>query len=895
MSQPRPLFIDHTRHKLRVEQLDAPLDVLTFEGRDFLSQPFIYTIEFTSPVLDLAVQSLLGRGASFSLYPPPIPYSRLMRYRTPAPVVPLRTVYGYITAFERLSATVEEARYRVVLQPRLARLERTRHYAVYQQQSVPEIVEHILRSRHQFRGQHFQFKLARQYPDREQVIQFGESDLAFIQRLLAEVGIWYYFGMDDRLRIDVLELRDDRHHYLPDMNLPVIPPAGLQGDQDCVWNLAVRHRLVERDVSVRAYDYRDITAWMDGKVEGHRAVTPTYGEAYLYAEPYREIGDEIRRDSFLQSESGFFYARLQHERYLNQQTRLSGDCSSATLLPGRILSIQGTPPEAFAQRAVIVSLTSRAARDSGLRVTFEAIPRTEQMCFRPPVPAKPQIAGTIPARVTSSREDDPYGHIDLEGRYKVNFLFDRDTWPLGGESAWLRLARPYAGDTHGLHLPLIQGTEVAIAFEHGDPDRPYIAHALHDNRNPDPVTLDNYRRNVLRTPANNKLRMEDDRGREHVKLSTEHAGKSQLNLGHVVDAKKKQRGAGFELRSDGHGAIRAGKGLLISADEQRLAQGDMLEMNDAIRRLQQAVEQMQQVSSAAETASAGPANLQAQVNLLQDNLKQLQASVLLLSAPQGVALTSGEHLQLAAQDNLILNAGGHADMSVVRRLFMGIGQGLSLFVHKLGIKIVANQGPVQIQAQHGTLELLARNRLQISSSEDEIHITAKKKIILNGGGSYLTLQASGIEAGTDGEMNLKAARWEYSAGASMRMAHAEYPQAVSQQTFRFRTPQAPNAAGQGLVGMPYTVFADGTAIATGVFDASGEVQVQHQVVTQQYRLQLASGVTYQIPIPDAYRNPERGRQANKGLHKHLGKADIDHRNLYGTALQDATELQGLDS
>lgn len=115
-------------------------------------------------------------------------------------------------------------------------------------------------------------------------------------------------------------------------------------------------------------------------------------------------------------------------------------------------------------------LTVEAARDCSLEVTFEAIPYSESICFRPPLPNKPQIAGTVPARVTSTQQNDPYGHIDLEGRYRVNFLFDRDSWKAGEESVWLRLARPYAGDTHGLHLPLICGTEVAVAFEHGDPE-----------------------------------------------------------------------------------------------------------------------------------------------------------------------------------------------------------------------------------------------------------------------------------------------------------------------------------------------------------------------------------------------------------------------------------------
>ncbi|HEU0096213.1 MAG TPA: type VI secretion system tip protein VgrG, partial [Rhizomicrobium sp.] len=287
---------------------------------------------------------------------------------------------------------------------------------------------------------------------------------------------------------------------------------------------------MEKNVNFRACHYRDAHAFLDGDVDQTRGAETLYGEAYHYAEPYTVLGDRLAHDEDLLSESGYFYARLRHERYLNNQTRLRGISSSATLALAQVLMISGGAPQAFAPGAVITRLTTRASRDRSFEVSFEAIPYAETICFRPPLLPKPQIAGTVPARVTSTQTDDPYGHIDMEGRYIVRFLFDRDSWEAGEESLWLRLARPYAGDTHGLHLPLICGTKVAIAFEQGDPDRPYIAHALHDNQHKDPVTLDNrdYSRNVLRTPSNNKLRMEDERGQEHIKLSTEHSGKSQL-------------------------------------------------------------------------------------------------------------------------------------------------------------------------------------------------------------------------------------------------------------------------------------------------------------------------------------------------------------------------------
>lgn len=196
------------------------------------------------------------------------------------------------------------------------------------------------------------------------------------------------------------------------------------------------------------------------------------------------------------------------------------------------------------------------------------------------------------ARVTSAKDNDIYAHQNEDGFYWVKFDADLDDKAPGYESMPVRLAKPYAGDTYGMHFPLIQGTEVAIAFHEGDPDRPYIAHALHDSRHPDHVTSDNNTRNVIRTPANNKLRMEDKRGEEHIKLSTEYGGKSQLNLGHLVNQGREKRGEGFELRTDSWGAIRAGKGLFISADTQQRGGGDVLAMKDAVALIDSGIDQI---------------------------------------------------------------------------------------------------------------------------------------------------------------------------------------------------------------------------------------------------------------------------------------------------------------
>ena len=739
------LNFDHSHHKLKIRGLQGPVDVLTFEGREQLSTPFRYDIEFTSTDKAITPESVLMQDSAFSLTAPPV---QGMPVQTA-----LRTLYGVITGFKLLSSSRDEARYEVRLEPRMALLTRSRQNAIYQNLTVPQIVEKILRERHQMRGQDFVFNLKSEYPSREQVMQYGEDDLTFISRLLSEVGIWFRFATDARLKIEVIEFYDDQIGYERGLTLPLRHPSGLfDGETEAVWGLNTAYSVVEKSVSTRDYNYREATAEMTtGQHDATGGDKTTYGEAYHYADNFLQKGDKEA------AESGAFYARIRHERYLNEQAILKGQSTSSLLMPGLEIRVQGDDaPAVFRKGVLITGVTASAARDHSYELTFTAIPYSERYGYRPALIPRPVMAGTLPARVTSTVKNDIYAHIDKDGRYRVNLDFDRDTWKPGYESLWVRQSRPYAGDTYGLHLPLLAGTEVSIAFEEGNPDRPYIAGVKHDSAHTDHVTIQNYKRNVLRTPANNKIRLDDERGKEHIKVSTEYGGKSQLNLGHLVDAGKQQRGEGFELRTDLWGAVRAKKGIFISADTQDKAQGQVREMAPAMAILDGAQSQMKSLSTDAQTANADPADLSSQIALLQQSVKDLTQAAILLSAPKGVAIASGEHLQLAASKNLIANAGNHADIGVVKNMFIGVGQALSVFVRKAGIKLFANKGAISVQAQNDLMELLAQKSIVITSTEDEIKITAKKKITLNGGGSYIRLDACGIEAGTPGEYNVKA-------------------------------------------------------------------------------------------------------------------------------------------
>ncbi len=667
---------------------------------------------------------------------------------------PLRTLYGVITGFKQLSSSRDEARYEVRLEPRLALLSRSHQNAIYQNQTVPQIVEKILRERHEMRGQDFVFNLKSDYPSREQVMQYDEDDLTFISRLLSEVGIWFRFSTDARLKIGVIEFYDDQSGYERGLTLPLRHPSGMSDSgTEAVWDLNTAYSVVSRSVTTRDYNYREAMAEMTtGQFDATGGDNTTYGEAYHYADNFLKTGDKAT------PESGAFYARIRHERYLNGRAILKGQSTSSLLMPGLEIKVEGNDaPEVFRKGILITGITASAARDRSYELTFTAIPYSEHYGYRPPLIRRPVMAGTLPARVTSTTANDVYAHIDKDGRYRVNLDFDRDTWKPGFESLWVRQSRPYAGDTYGLHLPLLAGTEVSIAFEDGNPDRPYIAGVKHDSAHTDHVTIQNYKRNVLRTPANNKIRLDDERGKEHIKVSTEYGGKSQLNLGHLVDAGKQQRGEGFELRTDMWGAIRAKKGVFISADAQEKAQGQVLDMQAAITQLENALSIAKSLSQAAEVANAHGADLDGHTSL-NGALSELVKAGIVLSAPEGVGIVSPKGVRLGSGESCIgLMAGTNIDAGAMEKVTVSAGDAVSVFARKGGMKLYANQGKVEVEAQNERMRLTSRHGMKISSTEDVVEIEAEKELVLKCGKAYIRLSGGGVEVGGPKNILLKSA------------------------------------------------------------------------------------------------------------------------------------------
>ncbi|AVF37537.1 DUF2345 domain-containing protein [Rahnella sikkimica] len=761
------------RYTLTIPSCPYLLDVESFDGLEQISELYHYTIKFTTLHPDLTPEMLLNKPATLSM--------GIGDLFSPTEG---KVVHGVVTSFQRLSGSRDQVRYEIIVKPFLALLDKQfRTHRFFVNKSVQDVVEQVLQE-HGLKGWEYEFNLKQTYPKREQINQYQESDLEFIERLLSEVGIFYFFSLQPDTQTEVIHFADKQSAYEFGKTLPLNSPSGMSDSgAESVWGLSVQQNVVQASVTAKDYNYREAQKVLQSaKADATRGDGEgiNYGDVYHYKP--RHLDNGAKTDAA--AETGNFAARLDHERFLSQQTLITGRSTDVTLHPAQVLTVTDTAipstlPEQLSLPMVVIRTGFFGSRKDALMVTLAAIPFSETLCWRPALKDRPKVSGTMMARVTSAKANDIYAWQDASGLYRVKFDADQDDKTQGQESMPVRLAKPYGGDVYGIHFPLIQGTEVAIAFHDGDPDRPYIAHVLHDSRHVDHVTEKNSTRNVIRTPALNKLRMEDKRGEEHIKLSTEYGGKTQLNLGHNVNAAREKRGEGFELRTDEWGVIRGGKGILLAADNQFGASGQMLEMDDAIAQLEQALTLARSMSKAAQTATAVPGDTASQQTLNQ-SLSKLKAAGIVVSAPDGIGLVSPKTIRLASgSESIGLMSGTNTDISAAKSFTAVAGEAVSLFAQANGMKLIAGKGKIDIQAQDDNIETLAKKDINVTSAEGKITVTASTELVLTCGGAYIKLSGGNIELGAPGNILLKSANVLKMAASSLNSPPPEMPKAFA--------------------------------------------------------------------------------------------------------------------
>ncbi|MFC0401901.1 type VI secretion system Vgr family protein [Paraburkholderia rhizosphaerae] len=878
-------------YELKLAPHPAPFSVVKFTGRDALGELYRYEIEFTSEVAGIPMDQVLGRPAKFIVDPidPNLAYLRKMFGENAeqfSDKPPAYTIHGIITQFDEFETSADETRYSVVLEPKLADLNRGVTSRLFQKQSVEEIVTDTLRHYGFQAGVDFMFQLRAQYKRHEYVTQYHETTFGFIQRICAEEGIWFRWEQNkDRA---VIVFGDDLDAYArKQRTVPHRSDSGLESvGADAIRTLGRAMRRVPEAVRLHDYNHRQADVNLLVEENAAREDKTTHAVDYRWGEHYETL------------EEGKRIARLRHEALLASQITFKGAGNPFWLEAGEVMRVDPIPADAK-HGILVTSVASHGGRGQSYGVTFKGIPSDQ--VWRTPMTAiqRPAIDGILPARITSPG-NYKYAYLTEQGWYVIVLPFDLDEWSPGGTSRPVRFAKPYSGDNYGHHFPLIDGAEVAISFTQGNPDRPVIIGAMHDSLHPDLVNNLNHTRNLIVTAGGNTMRMEDKEGNEHVHVMSPYQH-SELNLGHMVDANRKERGKGAELRSDEHVAVRGVKGVYVSAHEQATADGKQLDMLPAQRLLEQALQQMESLANAAQAAEAIAADYSKQKALLNDTLSELRKAGVLVSAPAGVALVSGDHLQLAADKNLIATAGGNGDIGVARSLTVAAGDAVSMFAAKLGMKLLAAKGKVSMQAQGDEMALTALKDLTISSVDGCLVLTAYKEIWIGAGGSYIRISANGIENCTPGDILEKCASWNKPTAASAQVSTV-LPNNLPAERMMLNLASSPSAMAAIPQDVPYKLFARGALVAQGVTDATGYIAVDHRAGTQSYRLELANGIAFNIPVSDEFRGDAvNGELANQGFQFFEYGADgngVDrsaHRQRYARMLNSDTKGSGSEA
>jgi type VI secretion system secreted protein VgrG len=425
----------------------------------------------------------------------------------------------------------------------------------------------------------------------------------------------------------------------------------------------------------------------------------------------------------------------------------------------------------------------RASDERGMRYTnrFSCVRRDI-----PIVPAfdpredlpRPQLQSAI---VVGPPGEEVY--CDEHGRVKVRFpgtrIEDHQHAQGAGasdsdrDSAWVRVASTWASSQWGaISLPRV-GDEVIVDFLGGDPDKPIIVAQVYGGAAspsfsqvgvlPGNKYLAGIKSKEVRGSGYNQLRLDDTPGQISAQLSSEH-GHSELNLGWLTqprsNGKGEARGEGAELRSDQAVSIRGGQGVLISAASQEQAGGKQLARTELVT-LVEALQVVQQQLSELSVSHHANDSDDAELNQLIDYLKQWEAGsntqcdakgggqpVVALSAPAGVAMTSQDNIAIGAQTHVDMVSIGNTQLSAGRKFLARASESISLFAHRLGIKLIAASGKLELQTHADDMELTSAKRIVLTATEEIVLQAPKVRFVAQGaqidlGGGAITQQSNG--------------------------------------------------------------------------------------------------------------------------------------------------------
>jgi type VI secretion system secreted protein VgrG len=488
-----------------------------------LSEPFSFELELLSDSPRQDPKKILGQALTICL---------------DLGAAGMRYFNGHVTELSSRGSLGEFFLYRLTLRPWLWLLSRTSNCRVFQKLTVPDIAKQIFRL-HGFGD--FSEALSSSYDEREFVVQYRESDLHFLSRLLEDEGIYYFFqheaGKHTLLLCDSPSAHDATPFY---PEVPYFPRDRARSEQlDHIDTWEVTQAVESSSYSIKDFDFEKPTAPLLVSKSADAENEQGTFELFDFPGNHKEVSVGERRAS----------VRLEEVR--GSCLHCSGEGNVPGLSVGFGFTLSEFPIEEYNRDYLVVSLdaTLRSHElESGganpgelYRCQFRAIDSSQQ--FRPRrVTGKPSVQGIQTAIVVGKAGEEIW--TDEHARVKIKFHWDRYV-PEEEENAscWVRVAQLWAGSGFGgIHIPRI-GQEVIVEFLDGDPDRPLVVGRVYNSDNKPPYDLPkNQTQSGIRSrstlkgrPDNcNEIRFEDKKGEEELFIQAENTQRTTVKGSQII-------------------------------------------------------------------------------------------------------------------------------------------------------------------------------------------------------------------------------------------------------------------------------------------------------------------------------------------------------------------------
>lgn len=423
-------------------------------------------------------------------------------------------VHGVLTSLTYVDGAREESTYyRATLVPVTAMLDLGRRSAIYQNTTVPEMIAAVLSSYGMSKGKSFDIRITEEAksPKHEYIVQYRESDWAFLSRWMEREGYFYWFVHNEKgaklviadANADTTAIEDPEVISYRERNN--LTTNGLA----TIWDFRQETRRVPAKVTLVDYNHRRPKEML---IASETVEKRGFGHVFHYG------------DHFKDGNVAAAWTKIRAQEHLVDQVTIRGRTDCARFRVGHTFVLEnhfvadhdgsylitgmqhevGIDP-AFMDSGDFTSGTLQAP--AGYSARFTAIPLGVQ--FRPHrVTPWPRIDGIINAHIDADTTGD-FAQIDDTGRYKVKLPFDLGPTKGLSSSRWIRMAQAYAGTGYGAHSPQHKGAEVILAHIDGDPDRPVIIGAIPNAITPGTVFDKNATQSVVQTASGIRVELED--------------------------------------------------------------------------------------------------------------------------------------------------------------------------------------------------------------------------------------------------------------------------------------------------------------------------------------------------------------------------------------------------